>query len=210
MQISAINSVNFGNNYKANEPIETSFVDDDTQDVWEKHEKVVNKARSDVSPLTCIAGIASGLFALKKGSKLVSIVRSAVAKGADEILGVAKKITKKELPEKLTDLTDKFGKPAVKDHSKKVLDKFTDVVDSIFGEGKAEKVADSLKKNDIYLNGKSLFDNATAAVGAIAAMDVVSDVTEENIDNHNIQESAQEVKKHYDKIAKEIALNLAD
>jgi hypothetical protein len=72
MQIGAINSLNFG--HKSNDKcdfVETTFVDcDDECDVYEKHEKTVEKAKRDVSPLTCIAGVATGLIALKKGSKV--------------------------------------------------------------------------------------------------------------------------------------------
>ena len=179
----------------------------------------VNKAKSDVNPLTCILGSLAAVAAFKTGSKAVGYVRSGAAKLAEEVSkGCVKGFSKIK---KSTDVSKAFegihkfflkftNENDIKVADAKIQDKVKDVVTSIFGkvnkEGalKGDAFVETLNKNGIYLNARSLFDNALAAFGALAVADGVGDVAEDTLDRKKIKDSAFANFRMYEKMANEV------
>ena len=197
MQIGAINSINF-----------TSCNHPHCKSGMHRHQDVVEKTKSDVSPITCVIGVLTGLAALKTGSKVVGAVRR-VAAGAGEtvttaVLRGAKKVKKSINIDKATkNVQSFFGKLSTDGSTAnpKLEQAVKDTVDFVFSgkdeagkliEGKGKNFIDSLRNKGIVMNPTSLFDNAVAAAGAYFVADGLSDTTESFIDGKKIEKSLVE------------------
>lgn len=200
MQINSIRSMNFGCKECGQVPHEERM---------QNFKKDVLKANNDVNPLTCIAGVAAGIAALKGGSKAVGWIRSAAAKTAEEVSKSAVKLASKakksidvnKAQKGIHEYFSKFtGTSNVNDA--KLTSKVSDVVDSIFSKevvengvtkkvGKSKGFVELLNKNGIFLNKRSLIDNGIAAGAAYLAADVTSDVIEGQSDKEKIENSAK-------------------
>ena len=194
MQIGAMNSINF-----------TSCNHAQCKSGMQRHKEVVEEAKTNVSPLTCIAGTLTALAAVKNGSKLVGAGRRVVAGAGEAISTVALKGAKKiknsiNIDKATAKVQSFFGKlsAAGSEANPKLEKTVTETIDFVFSgkdqagkilEGKGKKFIEELKNKGIVMNGASLFDNAVAAAGAYIVADGVSDATESIIDKKKIKES---------------------
>lgn len=231
MQIGAINSINFGKSHRDyDEPIDVQYsvLEEDSRDPgMDQFIKDFNKANNDVSPISCIFGLVAGLTALRATSKGVGILRGLAATGAEKVSSGAVKFASKfkktinveDANKTINGFFEKFrGRSEVNDE--KITSKVSGIIDSIFGkevikEGQVEKIKKStgfintLNKNGIFLNKKSLFDNGVAAVFAYGAADLASDVSEDAIDRKHINASAVKNLRMYKNMADTLINGLA-
>ena len=235
MSLSAINSVSFkGNNYpRVIDAEDYEIIQDNEQATGNVDEfiKDVNKANNDVNVATLALGGLGALAAFKTGSKGVKIARGAVAKFASDLsqgaVNLTSKVFKKIDTETVNGKVSRFFTKFMNDESltkdsAKMKAKFTEVINAVFGKSKtvideqgnkktvsrAKSIIETLHKNGIFLNGRSLFDNGVALVGAYAAADVVSDVTEDSIDKKNIKNSALKNLNIYKKMGETVVNDL--
>ena len=196
MQIGAMNSINF-----------TACNHPQCKSGMQRHKEVIEEARADVSPLTCIAGTLTAIAAVKNGSKLVGAGRRVVA-GAGEavstaVLKGAKKVKNSiNIDKATTKVQSFFGKLsyAGSEANPKLEKAVKETVDFVFSgkdqagkiiEGKGKKFVEDLRNKGIVMNGASLFDNGLAAVGAYIVADNMSDATESIIDGKKIKDSLE-------------------
>lgn len=194
MQIGAMNSINF-----------TSCKHPQCKTGMQRHQEVIEEAKTDVSPLTCIVGVATGLAALKNGSKLVGVGRRLAAGAGETISTAAIKAAKKvknsiDVDKAIAKTQGFFNKLSASGTTAnpKIESAVTEAVDFVFSgkdaagkiiEGKGKKFVENLSDKGIIMNGASLFDNAVAAAGAYVVADGLSDTTEYFIDRKKIKES---------------------
>ncbi len=173
----------------------------------------VTKARNNVNPLTCLVGILAGYATLRSASKMVGYMRGFAATGAQEATKGIVKLTSKAFKSidttkadgKIDKFFSKFNNSAqnpIDINNEKATQKAKTIITSIFGEQskkdklnniartKGDKFVDALNGQGIYLNGRSLFDNAVALGAAYYIADSASDVTEGALDGRKIEKSA--------------------
>lgn len=207
MQLGATSLINFKSSYcpSCEHALQQEY---DAYDVkedagFDSFIKDVKAAKQDVNLLSCATGFLAAYATLRNGAKLVGMARSASAIGAEAIskfgVKVASKIKKSIDVEKANKAIHKFFQKATNEipistPNQKWQNKFCDVVDVVVGQkdgaSKGQKIIETMNKNGVYMNGRSLFDHAVAIIPTLFAADKISDATESAIDKKNIEQSA--------------------
>ena len=207
MQLGATSSINFKSNHctSCEHTMQEQCSNYDLREDagFDAFIKDVKAAKQDVNLASCALGLLAGYATLKNGAKLVGMARSASAMGAEAIskgaVKLASKIKKSIDVDKACEGVHKFFQKATNEidistPNQKWQDKFCEIVDVIVGKNdgtsKGQKIVSTLNKNNIHINGRSLFDNTVAIVPMLFAADKVSDATESAIDRKNIEQSA--------------------
>jgi len=168
------------------------------QELDKKLNQAIERANSDVHPMTVVLSLASaatvGLGLMKctpTARRIVSKAAEAIATTSVKVAGKFAEVIKKgeafNAQGKLNKIIEAFDryfeKFDVKDE--KMMEGFTKFFKQILGENGGNKVIQTMTSNNITNKGK-LFDFAVATGAGLMAIDPVSDATENHLDTKDI------------------------
>lgn len=199
MQVGKLSSQSFQANNLRNQVVaKAQTCPECNQEFDKKLNEAVNKANSDVHPLTILLSIGSaagvGLGLMKgvpvarriasKGAEALALTGVKVAGKVAEVVKKGDVFNKQAKLDKITAAFDSyFEKFDVTDT--KMMEGFTKFFKQILGENGGKKVIETMTKNNITNKGK-LLDLAVATGVSYKAIDHVSDKTEEHLDTKDI------------------------
>lgn len=217
MELNSLSSTNFKGQAPKTVEIDPqelkSYISESEPDSFDKEEALNDYAdklvqiKQNVHPLTCLAGVASAVIAMKKGRNVVGALRGVSAKTigvvSNAALNIAQKVSKKANFDSARKAVDSFTQglaAKTNENNSKITKSFVDTVDTIFAktvdgvrEEKGAKMLSKLNDNGVYLNKGSLFDNGIALAGGLFAADKVSDITENSLDNSEIKKETAKI-----------------
>ncbi len=217
MQVGSVNSFNFkglesskrsqaedykfGDDYTVRTESENSVADSlNIEEKLNKFASSVDKANNDVHIGTVLIAGATFLGLLYKGRKVIDLgtrmaatAGEVVAKGGVKLINSLKKTPVETTEKTLNNISSAVSgfREKVGKKDEKFLEGIKNTVDKIAPK-KGEGVAYILDKFGIN-NKTSIATTAAAAVGATAIADKVSDVTENKLDNKDIDRAKKEL-----------------